>query len=380
MFTLLSSVDFDEGYFLQVVWHLWHHGSYRSFYQLFDPYITTGPTVLIPASLFVPLHPLAPRIVTILYLIGLIYITYHYYINSIRLLVIWILLIIALPHSYLYLTHVLGELPALFFIVAGYGACARRKELLGGLLIGLAILTKQISILAVIPLLFTRRWSAVGIAVIPAALWHLIGILLGSGSDSGIVRALAWPRPDMLHLRLSMMSSELGVHAWICLLAGYGVWTYGAQYKKLQLLSIFCWTYATYYLLLYSNYSYRTLFPLLVATLLVGVALIPRRLVMFAFIMALLALCIRPMEIEPITYAGQATFAHFIKTLPGSIAGCGWQSAPELSYLAQRRIDREVTKSTRYYITTRRVLDCALPPFPAKQMRCNSQHCVYQKL
>lgn len=379
---MFSALDFDEGYFLQVAWHIWYQSAYRSYYQWFDPYITTGPTVLLPASLFIPLHPLAPRIVILLYNICFIYITNRYYLGSSIRAFLWILLIILLPHSQIYLTHVLGEMPGLCLVIAGYTAITNKRKLLGGIVIGLAAITKQLYILSFVPLLFTRQWKTVLSAFVPVALWQMIVLMQGTAADRIITQALAWPRPDMFVQRFTMISHELGMPVWVWLMVSMIIWTYGAQRKQFLLLSMFCWTYATYYLLLYSNYSYRTFFSLLVATVLLGIVLVPRQSVVVLLVMASIFFMIlhRPQETEIVSFSEQAELAHLVRSLKGTLSGCRWFSAPELSYLARRRINREVTKSTQYYITTQHVPGCALPPFPAKRLRCNPQHCVYQKL
>ncbi len=379
---MFGALDFDEAYFLQVAWHIWHYGVYGSFYQLFDPSITTGPTVILPASLFIPVHPLAPRMIMVMYGIALIVTVYRWYMLSLLHVLTWLLAIMVLPHAPMYLTHVLGEIPGLFFVVIGYVACLKKRLIWGGLLIGLAILTKQLYILAIIPLVLTRQWKVAIVALIPTALWQILLCAWTPGDGyGGITRALAWPRPDMFMLRLSMIGRELHVSPLVWLLASYMIWTYGATQKRTQALSMFCWTYGTYYLLLYSNYSYRTLFPLLVATVIIGVSLLSRRHTLALLItVSIFFIIFRPQEIEIVTYHQQKELGDFVHSREGVISGCGWQSAPELSYLAQRRINREVTGSTQYYITTRHVSDCALPPFPAKRLRCNPQHCVYQKL
>src|SRR5256885_11317293 len=63
-----SFLDFDEGYNLQVSQNLHNHFLYETHLQLFDPRITTGPPILIPAAFLInTLQPLLPRLVMLLY-------------------------------------------------------------------------------------------------------------------------------------------------------------------------------------------------------------------------------------------------------------------------------------------------------------------------
>ncbi len=268
---MFSGLDVDEAYNLQVSWHLWYERSYATAHGWFDPYISTGPTVLIPAALFIPLHPLAARLVTIAYLVALTYVVQRWYTGSYVRTLLWFGSLWVLPHGQLYLTHVLGEIPGLFFVLAGFVAISKTRYGLGGVLLGLAVVTKQIYVLALVPLLFERKLRALLIALIPASAWQLL-IICHTAGNREVVRALAWPRIDMFTDRLMMIGQELGINEWLWLVLSLVIWTWGAQRRNaphVQLLSQFAWAYGSYYLLLYSNHHYRTLYPLLVVTVLI---------------------------------------------------------------------------------------------------------------
>lgn len=167
-------ISYDEGYVLQAPHNLLTQGFYgtRSADEQmpFDTHVSTGPTVLLPvwATFALLGEDLTPaRLVVVFY--GMLAVAAGY---LLMLLVYerWVAFLAAILLSfslYPYDRTVLGEVPALFWVLAGAWLwlsglrepVGRRRVLFGGLCFGLAVLTKLafLPILGLTLLLVTMR-------------------------------------------------------------------------------------------------------------------------------------------------------------------------------------------------------------------------------
>lgn len=143
-------VGFDEGFNLQMPVNLALHGKYGTTYQggqLFDPVITTGPTVLLPIALSFDVFGvgiLQARLVVFLY--WLIFIVLFSVITyrlggwlSMLLAVIWFAF---LPFILDFGLKVMGEIPGMVFLLIGLWALSKNKPFLGAMLLGCSVLTR----------------------------------------------------------------------------------------------------------------------------------------------------------------------------------------------------------------------------------------------
>jgi len=154
---------FDEGLNLQPPKNLLLYGQYalRSSegFRVFDPALQTGPTVLLPIALIFKLVGIGlfqARLVVVIYallmLVSLYGVTAAIF-DRRTALIAGLLLILVSDHEFLSFTfmsrQVLGEVPALFFLLSGTWLWFRAWEyprwrllLLSGALFGLAVVTK----------------------------------------------------------------------------------------------------------------------------------------------------------------------------------------------------------------------------------------------
>lgn len=150
-----SSIDFDEGYNLTVSLNIHKNSQYASFEGRFDPYVTTGPTVLLPTALFINnQYPLLARIpMVVLSLIFIFYVCLRV-LKERRYILLFLFSINFVPFYLFFSSHVLGEIPALLFITLSFTALLDSKFKLSGFYWGLAMLTKSIFIIGIIPILY----------------------------------------------------------------------------------------------------------------------------------------------------------------------------------------------------------------------------------
>jgi len=160
-FILNNAINFDEAYFLQAPSSLITQGEYSTSYDggmLFDPGLTTGPTVLLFVALAFKIYGIGiqqARIIMLIYF-GLMITTA--YILSCRLFgiisaIITSIFILILPQIFFFGLLVLGEVPAVFYLLLAVFMLAKGKSLLSGLFFGFAILTKNIFALLIISIL-----------------------------------------------------------------------------------------------------------------------------------------------------------------------------------------------------------------------------------
>lgn len=160
VYALRAPVDFDEGFNLQIPASLAAGTGYATTggsLTPFNPVISTGPPVLLPiAAVFKLLGPdLAPaRMVMALYflaalaLLGLLSAKLYGW----RSAAICVLLAVILPDIFRFGLKALGELPGVFWMLAGTLLLMRRRPVLAGLCFGAAALTKFLLIMALPPL------------------------------------------------------------------------------------------------------------------------------------------------------------------------------------------------------------------------------------
>ncbi len=163
-------INFDEAYNLQVPISLIRGHGYNTIYRIrkFDGLtsITTGPTVLLPVSIsffVLGIGKIQARIIQLMFLFSLATI-FSYVIKRELRSGIYALILAILFYSTLQLElsfWVLGEIPALFFLVTGiiilnYGR-AKYCSLAFGIM-GLSVITKFYFIFLIVPILITVFW------------------------------------------------------------------------------------------------------------------------------------------------------------------------------------------------------------------------------
>lgn len=176
-----SHIDYDEGYNLQISQNLYTSGEYATYDSLFDPYITTGPTVLIPTSFFISKqYPLLPRIIPSLYTLLLIIIISRYLLISKLQKILYLILLNFIPLFFFFSAHVLGEIPAFTFFILSLVSISKRKYILGGIFIGLSLLTKTMFLLTIISIIYIIFADYLNQKKIKKAIEAIIDIIYGS--------------------------------------------------------------------------------------------------------------------------------------------------------------------------------------------------------
>ena len=151
---LFSHIVFDEGYNLQVSLNMWNYHSYATFDKVFDEHISTGWPLLLPTSILVSFSWWAPRLVVLVYTLIFFILIVRYVYTSQTMFIIFLLFFSVIPLSFLFSTHVIGELPAYVWVVAGYILLEKKRYDLAGACIGLAVITKNMAVFAVVPAAF----------------------------------------------------------------------------------------------------------------------------------------------------------------------------------------------------------------------------------
>ena len=207
-----TPLDFDASLNMQVALNLAQSGEYRTSYKihptdyaLFNPVITTGPTVIVPVALFFKIFGigyLSGSVAMFFYLLALFSIFYLLYRRVLkeRANAAFLFLTIVLLSTRMFLfysLHVLGEIPSTFFFFLGiylWGSLEDRSTagrwvyVGAGLLMGLSIVTKLLSLLIVPPLIAvalmdifflhrikpTRYLFVLAGMVIPLVAWEVI--------------------------------------------------------------------------------------------------------------------------------------------------------------------------------------------------------------
>jgi hypothetical protein len=294
---MFSPVDFDEGgnLLVSVSLHSTHFLNYSTFDALFDPQVSTGPTILIPAALLINNNnPLLPRIVMLIYAVIFIFICLKYLFNTKVQQIIFLVLITLTPLFYFFSSHVLGELPGFVFLLLSLLVLKNHKYFLCGLFFALSILTKQIYIFSLIAILFlyfstqqlyirliifrTLKISSGTLSIL--GFWFFY-IYAASGfslmryfeilnKNSEFVRMLAQPSLKLIDQRLAMIEYVFTVNGLILLLIVIIVCVYiiNKSRKGNQIaaaLASYCLFYSIYYIFQGSTFWYRHFFPAVLA-------------------------------------------------------------------------------------------------------------------
>lgn len=197
-------------------------GKYQTWYgepKPFNHHITTGPTVLLPvAGMFLLFGPnrVAARLVMTGYFLLFLYVCWKFCCRLLqesahRLFALTCVFLVILPELLLYSARVLGELPAVTLFLAGTLVVERQRDsgtrwhaFGGGVLIGLAVLTKLVLALMV-PVVFLAVLASrqKGAAMRQRIMAGLV-LVLGAG-----LPLLAWEGLQVAHF---------GVAGWLQLL------------------------------------------------------------------------------------------------------------------------------------------------------------------
>lgn len=296
--TFNSFVDFDEGYNLQISYNLRNQLAYSTFELPFDYKISTGPTVLIPAAFLINNnHFMLPRLVLVVYSLLFIYFIYKKVTGSYLEKIIFLILLNLLPLFYFFSTHIFGEIPAFFFLLACYYFYGKNKFFISGIFIGLSILTKSIFVIGMLPIFVFIIYNKIkntdskvlqeihnlivimkGLLLI-LFLWNLfvfISVELNTNVYINTVtqffqytQQLSKYRPDLLISRFQMIRFAFNTNPLLLILISLFACFYVFFNKKriifLQLLSLFFVIYFNHFLFLGATNWYRHLFPAMLA-------------------------------------------------------------------------------------------------------------------
>ncbi|MFH0863905.1 MAG: hypothetical protein V1858_02375 [Candidatus Gottesmanbacteria bacterium] len=292
--TINASYDFDEGVFLQVSTNLRYHLTYASFERLFDYNITTGPTVIIPASLFVnTILPFLPRLVINIYVIVLLWLLLkHIYILD-NQKIIFLVLVLFTPLFFFFSTHVLGEIPALTLLIFSYYFFTKKKYFLTGIFIALSVLTKNIFFISIIPIIIVWFMQVItnkdynkqiqNLSIIIAGglmiliLWNLYILIsiqfnlpkfIEIWSSTIIFNgSLSHPNPLAFYDRLRMINYVFFLNPilFITIMLFIGIYVLFTKSKKeiifFKMVALFQLFFSLYFLFICSTNWYRYFFP-----------------------------------------------------------------------------------------------------------------------
>jgi len=220
--TLISTgLEFDESFNLQVPLNLYLYGKYQTWYNGFHGFnylITTGPTVAFPVyALFTATSStgyMTARIVTFAYSVLLVWILYRELFKtdiSVRGAAFGcavLVMVFMVPEFAVMSIRVLGEIPGIALVAASYRLFASDSDTRvfgSGLLMALAVLSKLIFLMAVVPVVLVtaldsaasgklrRGISRLGVffagIAIPLACWQLFKLsALGLSGYTGLWR------------------------------------------------------------------------------------------------------------------------------------------------------------------------------------------------
>ncbi|MCR4329287.1 MAG: hypothetical protein NUV65_01955 [Candidatus Roizmanbacteria bacterium] len=397
---LFSHLVFDEGYNLQVPLLLHTKGMYATFDAVFDSHITTGWPVLLPAALLVHFSWWAPRLVILIYTLVLFWLLVRYVYTSLTQFMVFLIMFSLIPLSNLFSTHILGELPAFVWMTAGYILLEKKRFQQAGICIGLAVITKNSAVFALVPLVLSMIISDTSKHVslrssIRFFIFLLIPIVLGEivrFSSLGSVQAYiqnvsnyttfvhsqTHVHVDLIVSRFKILGEIVGFSPLLLILflvfAFIGALRFGTLVGfYIALYGVF---YGLYYLFLGPNTFYRTFFPILLSA---AVCLPYWSKSRFGFFVIVFSIFLwscgligqRKLYSNPsflienslfIEYRRVPTFSkdtllkdqlnivHVLKDK--TISGIGWHNAPELSYLLNKRIYRDYSNKSSCYIIT----------------------------
>lgn len=291
---LFTSVDFDEGYNLQISYNLSRNFlNYATFDGLFDSNITTGPALLIPTSFFINhASHLLPRVIMLIFTIIFIFVC-HVYMYTGRLQKILFLILITLtPLFYFFSSHVLGEIPGFTFFLISLITLSKKKYFFSGFFIMLSIFTKQVYIFGILSVLLefllihiffkSQRvsvWKNAALLIIGTLtviiIWHMY-ILTAVGfsyqqfanvitENMKTANTLTQPKLSLIDKRIDMLSYVFGMHGLAFVILIFTICR--VIIKKLRYnfiavsLSFFSIFYTLYFLFLGATNWYRHFFP-----------------------------------------------------------------------------------------------------------------------
>ena len=226
---------FDEFYFLDAAKQLAVHGKYATFangqFRLFDPYLSTGPTVIAPVALALRLFGsdyFIARLVMVILLPVLFFLMYRLTaeLHDRTAGLVAVIFLLCVPDLWFYALTVLGEIPATVFFLAAAHVLARAERVgpapwryaLAGVLLGLAALTKVVFLPAVGVLGAVALWARVR--------WAGRGAGYAVATGASLLVLLAWELAQLAGLGMApylemrrefwdILGAESGVRPWL---------------------------------------------------------------------------------------------------------------------------------------------------------------------
>ncbi len=170
-----TEIGYDEGYHLQIPLSLVTHGQYASTRDgggVFDPYVSPGPTVMLPAAASFSLFGtglVQARVVMLIYFAAFLALVWLVSKRLFGGIVAPLAIVVAAcaPSAFVHGATVLGEVPALAFLMGAVLALSQRRFRMAGMLLGLAALTKFVFFLALVPVALL---AAIEMASVPHGL------------------------------------------------------------------------------------------------------------------------------------------------------------------------------------------------------------------
>lgn len=422
-----SPFDFDEGANLILSKLIYLTGKYQTYESVFDYIITTGPTVYFPAAAtFIFGNVFLPRTVILIYSLLLIYIVTTQFLQKNISKILFLILICFTPYYYYFSAHVLGEIPAIFFSLTGLYFLHHKKYFLSGTFLALSIITKNIFLLSLAPVLyllyiqkrdlsFKKILSLIAPFILIGTTWEVYKLLTFQFSiekygENLLMfikhnRSLSQSHPEYLPERLSMLSGTFGINGVVFLfymvsLSVYSfIKTNSHLIKSIALLTL---VYLGYYFLLGPTYWYRHFFPSVIFFVIVLTDLISTiRLSRLSTFLIIFTLClglifspstsnyIYQQNLLPLfDQTGDRFFRHsdvlnqqletanYISSnlQDEKISGVVWYNAPEISYLSGKQIFRSPEDKDVSYLISHpfgRLLvptvDARITEYPFKQ-------------
>jgi len=390
---LSSPFDFDEGVMLGFAKNLLLTGKYSTHEALFDPIITIGPTVSYPVALSLIFKNIfIPRVVIFLYSLILLFVVYFGYLKNQSIRILFLCLICLTPYYYYFSSHVLGEIPALSLSLLGLLCLSQKRYLFSGLFLILAIMTKNIFLLSLIPgayLLFTQKKfltiKKIILFITPffllTAFWEFykLQVFHFSFNDyfDNLYQMIRYNKNlSRIHLeffsqRLSMLSGTFGLNGIVFLISMLSITIYSFIKNNnilIKSLAIYIFVYLVYFFILGPTVWYRYFFPAIVFFIVtLSSTVVNIRFSRYSLIPIIIVLIIESQLINenskyiiqqnllPIfdqtgnkiftkspLLAEQLETAKYISTkiINNNISGVVWYNAPEISYLSEKQIYR----------------------------------------
>jgi hypothetical protein len=435
-----SPFDFDEGVGLIMSKILFLTGRYASYETMFDPVITVGPTVYFPTALtFLFGNVFLPRIIILIYSLLLIFVVVSGYLKDRTAKTLFLSLLCLTPYFFYFSAHVLGEIPAIFFCLAGLYFLNAKKYFLAGTFLMLSIITKNIFSLSIAPalfLLFTQRKSltiksllflATPFCLITAG-WELYKLQAFHFSFvsyfDNLYQLLRYGKGlSRIHLeffpeRFSMLSGTFGFNGVVFLISMVSL-SFFSLFKSrsylLKSLALLTLVYVFYFFLLGSTVWYRHFFPAVIFFIIIFADLLnsPKlsRISLIPIIIALVISILFTVDNSKYLYqqnllplfdqTGRGLFtrsdvlkqqleiANFISSkIPNeNLSGVVWYNAPEISYLSGKQILRTPEDPNITYLISHpfgRLLvpavDARISKYPFKEMLLDtSLYQIYKK-